>query len=149
MFNNFIHKFVSFMRQLGGKNMLQSDRPEKTMRFACWVIKVTCTHSDCVTLIAFPREQWLCERPSTLGPYLHCLSCISRPIFRSVSTELPCCFRASTNFSSGSKVTAPPIWHSMLIFGQFHYSLPHEQCHYIRVLRMNVNPLKTKRRLLY
>jgi len=26
------------------------------MRFACWLSKATDTHSECVTLIAFPRQ---------------------------------------------------------------------------------------------
>lgn len=47
-----------------------------------------------------------------------------------------CCFLASTNFNSEPKVTAPPSCHSLLLFGQFHYSLLHEQCLYVR--RMDV-----------
>jgi hypothetical protein len=35
-----------------------------------------------------------------------------------------------------SKVTAPPSYHSLLLFGQFRYSLPHKQCLY--VLRMDI-----------
>jgi len=29
------------------------------MRIACWIIKVTDTHSEHVILIAFPLQQWL------------------------------------------------------------------------------------------
>jgi hypothetical protein len=36
------------------------------MRFACWITKATDTHSEYVVLIAFPRQQWLRERPSVL-----------------------------------------------------------------------------------
>ena len=32
------------------------------MRFACWITKVTDTHSEYVILIAFPLQQWLYER---------------------------------------------------------------------------------------
>jgi len=32
------------------------------MRFICWVTKATDTHSEYVILIAFPRQQWLCDR---------------------------------------------------------------------------------------
>ena len=36
------------------------------MRFACWVTKATDTHSAYVTLIVFPRQQWLRKRISML-----------------------------------------------------------------------------------
>jgi len=42
------------------------------MRFSCWIIKATDTHSKYLTPIAFPREQWLRERTSVL-----CDSCIA------------------------------------------------------------------------
>jgi hypothetical protein len=32
------------------------------MHIAWYVPKATNTHSEYVTLIAFPRQQWLCER---------------------------------------------------------------------------------------
>jgi hypothetical protein len=32
------------------------------MRFACWTTKATDTHSEYVSPIAFPRQQWLRER---------------------------------------------------------------------------------------
>jgi hypothetical protein len=35
-------------------------------RFACWVPKATNTHSECVIFMAFPLQQWLHERSSTL-----------------------------------------------------------------------------------
>jgi hypothetical protein len=38
----------------------------RRMRFACWVTKATDTHSEHVIIIAFPREQWLRERPPVL-----------------------------------------------------------------------------------
>ena len=40
----------------------------RRMRFACWITKATNTHSEYVTLIAFPRQQWLRQRASML-PY--------------------------------------------------------------------------------
>ena len=44
------------------------------MRCACWIHKATDTHSEYVTLIAFPRQQWLCERASLLRyTYIACL----------------------------------------------------------------------------
>jgi hypothetical protein len=36
------------------------------MRFACLIAKATDTHSEYIILIAFPRQQWLSERASTL-----------------------------------------------------------------------------------
>ena len=47
------------------ENMVEPDRPHMTiwrMRNACWIIKAKNTHSERVTLIAFPRQQWLGER---------------------------------------------------------------------------------------
>jgi hypothetical protein len=49
--------------------MIQPDRPRITillMRFACWITKSTDAHSEYVTLIAFPVQQWLQERASML-----------------------------------------------------------------------------------
>jgi hypothetical protein len=44
------------------------------MRFVCWIIKATDTHSEYVILIAFPRQQWLRERASMLLSYVYRLS---------------------------------------------------------------------------
>ena len=44
--------------------MVRPDKPYVTvlrMRFACWIAKVTDTHSEYVALIAFPKLQWLSE----------------------------------------------------------------------------------------
>jgi len=44
------------------------------MRFACWIPKVTDTHSEYVIPIAFPRQQRLRQRVSVLRyTYLACL----------------------------------------------------------------------------
>jgi hypothetical protein len=58
--------------------MVQPDRPHdniiRRMCFACWITKATDTHSEYVTLIAFPRQQWLRERASVLRyTYIACL----------------------------------------------------------------------------
>ena len=59
------------------KNRVESNRPQMTirrMRFACWITKATDTQSDYVMPIAFPRQQWLCERASMLRyTYIACL----------------------------------------------------------------------------
>jgi hypothetical protein len=36
------------------------------MRIACWIPKATNTHSQYITLIVLPLQQWLHERPSML-----------------------------------------------------------------------------------
>jgi hypothetical protein len=44
------------------------------MRCACWIHKATDTHSEYVTLIALPWQQWLRERASLLRyTYIACL----------------------------------------------------------------------------
>jgi len=58
------------------KNMVEPDRPLTVgrMSIACWIHKATDTHSQYITLIAFPLQQWLHERASLLR-YLY----IARP----------------------------------------------------------------------
>ena len=51
------------------KNMVKSGRPPLTiwrMRIACWIPKVTNTHSEYVIIIAFALKQRLHESPSQL-----------------------------------------------------------------------------------
>jgi len=45
-------------------NTVEPDRSQMTiwrMRFACWITKATYAHSECVTVIAVPLQQWLHE----------------------------------------------------------------------------------------
>jgi hypothetical protein len=52
----------------------------RRMRFACWIPKATNTHSEYITLVAFPQQQWLSESASTLRhTYLNCLVLIYWP----------------------------------------------------------------------
>jgi len=47
-----------------GKSTVEPGRPQRTIwrvRIACWLQKVTNTHSEHVILIAFPPQQWLHE----------------------------------------------------------------------------------------
>jgi hypothetical protein len=46
----------------------QHDNITRHMRVACWITKVTDTHSEYVIdlLVAFPWQQWLRERASIL-----------------------------------------------------------------------------------
>jgi hypothetical protein len=51
------------------KNIVQPARSQMTvwrMHFAGWMPKATGTHSEYVTLQAFSRQLWLCERSSVL-----------------------------------------------------------------------------------
>jgi len=44
--------------------MVERDRAQmaiRRMRFAYWISKATDTHSEYVTIIAFPQQQWLHE----------------------------------------------------------------------------------------
>jgi hypothetical protein len=51
----------------------------RRMRIACWITKVTDTHSEYVTLTAFPRQMWLRERASMLR-YTH-IACLVLILF--------------------------------------------------------------------
>jgi hypothetical protein len=44
------------------------------LRIACCIPRATNTHSGCITLIAFPLQQWLAEGAPVLRLYVHCLS---------------------------------------------------------------------------
>jgi hypothetical protein len=59
------------------------------MRFACCITKATDTHSEHVTLIAFPLKQWLSERASVLRDkyidYLVHIFTFSQPVIRNSS----------------------------------------------------------------
>jgi hypothetical protein len=51
------------------KNIVEPGRPKMIiwqMRIACYIPKATTPHSEYVILIAFPLQQWLRERTSTL-----------------------------------------------------------------------------------
>ena len=46
------------------KNLVEPGRPQMTiwrMRITCCILKATNTHSEYITLIAFPLQQWLHE----------------------------------------------------------------------------------------
>ena len=51
------------------------DNVTRSMRIAGWITKATGTYSEYVILIAFPRQQWLCERAPVLRLHVHCFSC--------------------------------------------------------------------------
>ena len=60
------------------KDMVQPGMPQMAIRrvhISYWITNITGTSSECVTLIAFPRQQWFHEVNSMLRSYVHCLSC--------------------------------------------------------------------------
>jgi len=65
MFNNFYSQVVIMW-----KNIVQPDRPQMTiiqgMRIACWILRATSRHSECVISIVFPLQYWLNRRTSLL-----------------------------------------------------------------------------------
>jgi hypothetical protein len=55
------------LNEITWKNNVERCRPQMAiwrMRIACWVPKATDTHSEYVTRIALPLQQWLRERAS-------------------------------------------------------------------------------------
>jgi hypothetical protein len=68
MFNDVFPKNVPFMKKRG-KIRYDPGRAQliniiRIMRLARWLTEATDTHSECIILIAFPRQQWLSERAS-------------------------------------------------------------------------------------
>jgi hypothetical protein len=50
------------VQKYGTARQATHDNITRRMRFACRITKATDTHSEYVTLTAFPRQQWLHER---------------------------------------------------------------------------------------
>ena len=73
-----LYSITFFIYEIMWKIIVQQERPQLRtwrMRIACWITKVTNTHSQYVILIAFPLPQWLQERASILCLHAYCLSC--------------------------------------------------------------------------
>jgi hypothetical protein len=62
LFSQKLCSLLDNVEKYGTARQATDDNTIRRMRFACWVTKATDTHSRCVTLIAFPRQQWLRER---------------------------------------------------------------------------------------
>jgi len=74
--SNSFSKIVPFIRQYGKYcRSEQSQMKIWRMCVACRIPKATNIHSECVTPIAFPRQQWLPERTSKV-----CYTYVSRPV---------------------------------------------------------------------
>ena len=54
------------MEKAGRPGQATDDHIIQRMRFSCWTSMATYSHSEYVTLIAFPRQQWSRERNSML-----------------------------------------------------------------------------------
>jgi hypothetical protein len=54
------------VEKYGTAGQATDDNIIRRMRFAYWINKATDTHSEFVTVVAFPRQQWLSERASML-----------------------------------------------------------------------------------
>jgi hypothetical protein len=68
--------------------MVQSDRSQITIRLMCTVRSNR--HSEYVTLIAFPMQQWLHERALMLRLHVHCPS----SLLRTAAVETVWCVKA-------------------------------------------------------
>jgi hypothetical protein len=72
---------VPFLTQRKKCRKAADDNIPRHMRFACWITETTDTHSEYVTLIAFPRQKWLHKQASMLCyVYTACLVIYLRPI---------------------------------------------------------------------
>jgi len=66
------------IRNISGKSCRENQNtPLLLKNIACWIHKVTNTHSESVTLIAFPLQYWFSERTRMSRLYVHCLSCLN------------------------------------------------------------------------
>ena len=74
-FNTIVPKLMPIMRlvwKYGTARQATDGNLIQRMRSARWITKATDRHSECITLIAFPRQQWLCKRATIL--------CYTRPL---------------------------------------------------------------------
>jgi len=72
MSNNSLQKIAPYVTQ-SGKKTAETGRPKmakRRMRSTCLITTATDTHSECIIIIGFPRQQWLRERVSMLR-YMH------------------------------------------------------------------------------
>ena len=74
------------MEKYVGAREATDDNTTQRMRLACWVTKATDTHSQCLILTAFSRQQWLRER-ATILRYTYIASLVSStPVEKAVIT---------------------------------------------------------------
>ena len=73
MFNNFIFENLA-VYEVMWKNIVQPERKQMTlwhMRVACWTPKATNTHSEYVTIIAFPPATMVARTRLNVTTYVH------------------------------------------------------------------------------
>ena len=70
------------MEKYGKEGQAADDSRIRRMRFACWLTKVTDTHSEYTVLTASPQQQWLHECAAML-----CI-CTLPPLFLLKNREL-------------------------------------------------------------
>ena len=93
----------------------------RCMRFACWIIKATNTHSEYLILTAFLRQQWLCERSSILRLYVYFLSYVlklsrrQKPKSPRAGSLVRRCIK-STFWDTGSVPETPDVTNLMRLF---------------------------------
>jgi len=79
MFRNlYIENLVVY--EIMWKNILKPGRPRVTIwriGTPCRITEATNTDSECVILIAFPRQQWFARTRLNVTLCVHCLSCLS------------------------------------------------------------------------
>jgi hypothetical protein len=67
MFSNlFSENYAIYVEKCGRARQGTDDSVVWCMWFVCWMTKATCTYPECVILIAFPQQQWLCKHTSVL-----------------------------------------------------------------------------------
>jgi hypothetical protein len=77
----YINNFFFFENHVVYESMWKNTAGQHTdenktgrMCIACWIITATYTHSGCVKLIAYPRQQWLHQSAAILGyTYIACI----------------------------------------------------------------------------
>jgi len=62
IFSNHYAVFEIMWKKYGRAWQASDDNIIWRMRFACWMIEATNTHSEYVIRIVCPQQQWLCER---------------------------------------------------------------------------------------
>jgi len=76
MFLRKSYRLPDKVEKYGTARQTTDDNIIRRMRFVCGIRKATDKHSEYVIIPAFPRQQWLHERPSIFHLYIHCLSCL-------------------------------------------------------------------------
>ena len=74
MSNNFFSPPKSCLCETKWKNIVEPDRPLKTiwrMCIACWIPNVTNTHADCVIQIAFPLQKMFARKRLNVTFYVY------------------------------------------------------------------------------